>query len=304
MTKKTLLALATRLMAERGAIPAQKVGEYEIMHWVFGAGAELLLSSDEDALFTGWPVAKYVCPGPTVIHELKGPEGTWMSDIPCEVVQMHEDFAKYARGRVLIGGLGLGMVARMARANPRVTSVTVVDLSPEVIQMVGPYTPGVEFVRQDIFEFIRGIGRGEFEYAFFDTWQRPDERAWREDVVPLRRAVGNKIKEVFCWREMLMVNQVCGPLRRAASIPAERFRQRATCHYYAFSRGLRDLEDLLDVPLVSDQSDLAGMVAAEQANRENPRLEALMRSFVSGAGTPSWERRFGRYWDEAAAATR
>jgi hypothetical protein len=304
MTRKTLLALAERLMAERATIPAQKTGEYEIRHGVYEKGCEFLLASEREAMFTGWPAASHFFPGPLIIHELKGPEGTWMSDIPSEVVQMHDEFAKRARGRVLIGGLGLGIAARMAMANPRVDSVTVVELSAEVIQMVGPFTPGVEIVHGNIFDFVRSLQPGQFDCVFFDTWQRTDEWVWQKQVVPLRRALGNKIKRIFCWRELMMVNEVALKMRRAASVPAEQFRGRTTCHYYAFSRGIRDLDELRDVPLVSDFSDPAALVAAEQANQQNERLEEALRSFVFGPGTRLWEKRFGRYWDEAAARDR
>ncbi len=304
MRKKTLLALAERLMAERTTIPAQKIGEYEIKHGVYENGCEFLLASEREAMFTGWPAASHFFPGPLIIHELRGPEGTWMSDIPSEVVQMHEEFARYARGRVLIGGLGLGIAARMARANPRVKSVTVVELSPEVIRMVGPSTPGVEIICDNVFDFVRGLEPGRFDSVFFDTWQHTDEWVWQKSVVPLRRAAGNKIKKIFCWRELMMVNEVASKMRRAASVPPEQFNDRTTCHYYAFSRGIRDQDDLRDVPLISDFSDSAALAAAEQANRQNERLEAAVRSFVFGPGTRLWERRFGRYWDEASARDR
>jgi hypothetical protein len=304
MTRKTLLALAGRLMAERTTIPAQKINGYEIKHCVYENGCEFSLATDREALFTGWPATSHTFSGPLTIHELSGPEGTWMSDIPSEVVQMHEEFAKHARGRVLIGGLGLGIAGRMARANPRVESVTVVELSPEVIRMVGPSTPGVEIIEHNIFDFVRRLQPGQFDCVFFDTWQRTDEWVWQKNVVPLRRAVGNKIKKIFCWRELMMVNEVAGKMRRAASVPAEQFSGRAMCHYYAFSRGIRDLHDLQDVPLISDFSDLSALAAAERANQQNERLEAVLRNFVFGPGTRLWEKRFGRYWNEAAAGDR
>jgi hypothetical protein len=43
---------------------------------------------------------------------------------------------------------------------------------------------------------------------------------------------------------------------------------------------------------------------AEEANKVNPALVQLARTFVSGVGSPGWERMFGKYWDEAWAARR
>ena len=164
-------------MTERTTIPAQKVGEYEIKHGVYDNGCEFLLVSDREAMFIGWPATLHVFPRPLIIHEPRGPGGTWMSDIPSEVIQMHEEFARYARGRVLIGGLGLGIAARMARANPRVESVTVVELSPEVIRMVSPSTPGVEIIRGSIFDFVRSLQPGQLAAGILTACGRRRSRS-------------------------------------------------------------------------------------------------------------------------------
>lgn len=56
----------------------------------------------------------------------------WMSDVHGERYD-HLGFVQRARGRVLITGLGLGMVAAACLAKPGVESVTVVELEPAVI---------------------------------------------------------------------------------------------------------------------------------------------------------------------------
>lgn len=80
------------------------------------------------------------------------PEGTYtglyrgrtviMSDTPDEISD-HTGFIRRASGRVLIHGLGLGMVAAACLKKEEVTSVTVVDLSPDVIKLVGPTLDGL-----------------------------------------------------------------------------------------------------------------------------------------------------------------
>lgn len=74
------------------------------------------------------------------------PEGTYtrltrngeviMSDTPDEI-RDHLGAIRRASGRVLIHGLGLGMVARACLLKPEVEHVTVVDLSPSVVKLVG-----------------------------------------------------------------------------------------------------------------------------------------------------------------------
>ncbi len=64
--------------------------------------------------------------------------GVVMSDTPDEVHD-HLYFIKRSYGRVLITGLGLGMVAANCLKNPKVTSVTVIELDPDVIKLVEPH---------------------------------------------------------------------------------------------------------------------------------------------------------------------
>ena len=61
-----------------------------------------------------------------------------MSDTPDEI-RDHLGFIYQVKGRVLIHGLGLGMCARAALIDDEVTHLTVVENSPDVIKLVGPW---------------------------------------------------------------------------------------------------------------------------------------------------------------------
>jgi hypothetical protein len=60
-----------------------------------------------------------------------------MSDTPAEI-RDHLSFIRKAAGHVLINGLGLGIVAEACLRKDEVTKVTVVELSEDVIALVGP----------------------------------------------------------------------------------------------------------------------------------------------------------------------
>jgi hypothetical protein len=196
-TKEQLIRLAKRLVRERVDIPDGTVGAYSVES---RECKNPFIVNFRDQIFTGLPQCDY--PGSVQIHELKGPEGTWMSDQPCELVQMHRELAVHARGDVLIGGLGLGLVARMAAAKRSITRITVVERQPEVIALVGPYLkdPKIRIVHADIHEYSK---RADIKHdvALLDTWQSTGEFCWQEDVVPLRRALYGKVKRVHrCGR--------------------------------------------------------------------------------------------------------
>jgi spermidine synthase len=60
------------------------------------------------------------------------------SDTPAEMRE-HLPIVRAARGRVLINGLGLGMVVAACLDKPDVEHVTVVELAPEVIELVADH---------------------------------------------------------------------------------------------------------------------------------------------------------------------
>ena len=65
------------------------------------------------------------------INNGHGPE-LWMWDVPSEIEDQKE-IAAQAHGDVLVAGYGMGVVQKFLADNPSVTSVTTVEISPEVI---------------------------------------------------------------------------------------------------------------------------------------------------------------------------
>lgn len=99
----------------------------------------------------------------------------WMSDTPAErfdhlgAVNRAQSAAKNGRVRVLINGLGLGMVLQAMLAIPEVEHVDVVELDADVIALVGPHYQAMAGERLTI----------HHADAFTKTW--PRGTAW--DVV-------------------------------------------------------------------------------------------------------------------------
>jgi len=64
-----------------------------------------------------------------------------MSDVPTEIEDHYRvlNEAQYRGGRVLINGLGLGMVLKGILSFPNVVHVDVVEISQDVIKLVAPY---------------------------------------------------------------------------------------------------------------------------------------------------------------------
>lgn len=100
----------------------------------------------------------------------------WMTLQPNEMVTTTPAI-KQAHGRVVTFGLGLGYFAYHAAQKPEVTSVTVVDISPDVIDLFKthilpqfPHKEKVKTVCADAFAFAdTRLGEG-FDFVFADIW--------------------------------------------------------------------------------------------------------------------------------------
>jgi hypothetical protein len=75
-----------------------------------------------------------------------------------------------AKGRVLITGLGLGCVVRGLLANREVDKITVVEIDPQIIRVIGREfrnNKRVEIVQADAFKISFPE---KFDYAWHDIW--------------------------------------------------------------------------------------------------------------------------------------
>jgi hypothetical protein len=94
-----------------------------------------------------------------------------MSDTPSEI-QEHQHALMFAEGRVLIHGLGLGVLVSALMANPEVTHIDVVEIDPDVIALTGHYythDPRVHIHRGNCltFDWSPEI---KWDYVWHDIW--------------------------------------------------------------------------------------------------------------------------------------
>jgi spermidine synthase len=97
--------------------------------------------------------------------------GTVMSNTPFEVRTNYDVFIR-AKGRVLINGLGLGMVLEGILSKPEVTYVRVIEIEEDVIKLVGPHfakDKRVEIINADAYEYRPAVGE-RFDYVWHDIW--------------------------------------------------------------------------------------------------------------------------------------
>jgi hypothetical protein len=139
----------------------------------------------------------------------------WMSVAPMELEsQSHHVLA--AKGRVLVGGLGLGAILWALLEKPEVEHITVIERDPQVINIMrevwrrdprwkkhlvpsgAPYGPRFYVWPGDIFEVskdpefssidIDSPSATEFDFGLIDIWPGVGDSALRADMQRLRAA--------------------------------------------------------------------------------------------------------------------
>jgi hypothetical protein len=94
----------------------------------------------------------------------------WMSDSPNEIWEQIRAIRRL-RGRVLIGGLGLGVMVKAALERADVTRVDVVELNQEIIDLVGPHyrDPRLTIHHANMMEWCP-TSAARWDVAWFDIW--------------------------------------------------------------------------------------------------------------------------------------
>jgi hypothetical protein len=221
-------------------IPEGQSGTYKIKHTRRPAGHREPTASMRTALLGGHARQDVQFDHPTTWTSLEYEGGTWMSDKPIEQVQI-DAHMKGFRGRVLVGGLGLGYAANKLVDERAADSVLVIEKSPDVIDLVEPYTSGygaeMEVECADLFEVFRkspkehAIGCAAldgdptpfaFDHAFLDIWQTDSEATGHYMIAPLvRMAHTNRwcaAENIACWNQDIVAGQLINTLHHRAMI--------------------------------------------------------------------------------------
>lgn len=207
-------------------VPEGVSGDHQIIKKTFAAHHKFS-TANMRCQFLGGQKAKTVSwPHPTTWTYLTYDGGTWMSDIPCEHAQMI-DCIKGIRGHVLVGGLGLGMVAVLLAKKKAIKTVTVVEKSQDVINLVAEHTTKhsdkIKIVHHDLFDYLDQLpNQACFTHAFYDIWQSDGEGTFFNVVCPLlEKSKGKILYEPVNWNEDVMRGQLMSSLmtRLLFSIP-------------------------------------------------------------------------------------
>ena len=138
----------------------------------------------------------------------------WMTLTPVDMDTCTEAIEK-SRGKVVTFGLGLGYFAYMAAMKENVESVTVVELSGDVIKLfkkhILPYFPmkeKIKIINSDAFRYAEEIMPGEkFDFAFVDTWRDASDGAPMYEKMKKLEYLSPKT-EFSYWIENFLISRI------------------------------------------------------------------------------------------------
>lgn len=135
----------------------------------------------------------YTTPGKYVrLYRKSGFKEVVMSDTDHEQ-RTNREIVHCAQGDVLIAGFGIGMILVPILLNPKVKTVTVIEISEEVPKMVMPYLPNKEkltVICADIMEWKPPKGQ-MWDVIYFDIWDTIGSDNYKQ-MKTLHRRFGRK----------------------------------------------------------------------------------------------------------------
>ena len=192
-------------------VPKAKHGNCEIKIQTIKAGVPQTCVGLRNSLFTGFKSLQVCFPGPSRITQLYEKGSLWMSDTPQEIF-LHHWGVDAAKGKVLVGGLGIGYYATTIGRKAGVSNVTVVEINPNVIKLVQPYlfNPKIRVVQDDVWKYL-ATTKEKYDYVYLDIWRATGEHEYQKTVLPLRKLAKRVLRrggKIGCWGEEEMLGQV------------------------------------------------------------------------------------------------
>jgi hypothetical protein len=125
----------------------------------------------------------------------------WMKNNKFSILELQSQVDD-AYGNVLIGGLGLGIVALLVASKDNVSSVTVIEKDARVIKLFesqGFNTSKIKIISEDLYKHV-----GEYNVALFDHYNRSDEISTNidNDYLIFKNNIKADIYNFYLWYEL------------------------------------------------------------------------------------------------------
>jgi len=182
-------------------------GKYSVEMDLIKTGEPVTVVSERNWLMMGYAPQKVLYDCPRILNKLKKEGRLLMSDSPQEMFLQYDAYMQ-ANGKVLVGGLGLGLYADMIAKKKNVTEVVVVEIDKDVIELCKPVNPKIRVIHGNVKDFIASTDE-HFDFAYIDIHYSTGCMEYLQTVLPMRRIFERRFPSmpVYFWGEEEMKAQ-------------------------------------------------------------------------------------------------
>lgn len=197
-------------LLERPSVPhlyERKVGEFEIKIDTILPLKKMTVVSARNWLLMGYKELECSFANPRPVYKLYHKGQLMMSDSPQEMFLQYDAY-KNAKGRVLMGGLGLGMSATLFAEKEEVSEVVVIEKEKDVIKLCKPKNKKIKVINEDFWKYIKAT-KEKFDYIYVDIYYSTGCMEFVETVLPIRKILEKRFQSipVDFWGEEEMKSQ-------------------------------------------------------------------------------------------------
>jgi hypothetical protein len=184
-------------LLEKPSVPhlhEKKVGKWEIRIDTILPMKEMTIVSARNWLMMGYKQLKCSFIEPRLVYKLLEEGKVRMSDTPQEMFLQYEAY-KEAHGKVLIGGLGLGMSPSLFANKENVSKVVVVEIDKDVIKLCKPKNKKIRVIHEDIWKFLEKTEE-KFDYIYIDIHYSTSCMEYIHTILPMRKLLEKRFSNI------------------------------------------------------------------------------------------------------------
>jgi hypothetical protein len=274
---------------KRGATPALNALARDYIETVFGYTYSKDIRVIPEGERGGYQVKDSVDAKEEVLYQELLKDGELIADNHPGHVDRHRHFLKAAQGHVLISGLWLGDSLHQVLQNPEVKSVTVIEKSQEIIELVAPAFKDdgrVEFLNEDIFEVE--VDAGDFDVIYHAIWNR------KEDITQeVKEMLDDRFADRCDWHGFVFSpgrggtrkgagrkkGVPIGPTKSSSEKREHRTAVRFTEHEYQLIAKACEVSGLTESAVIQRGAVIAAkMILKDSAVLKDPELKSILTS--------------------------
>ena len=197
-------------LLQRPVVPhltERKIGKFQIKIEIIPHLKEMIVVSARNWLMMGYRQLKCSFTEARPLYKLYSEKRLLMSDSPQEMFLQYEEY-KQAKGKVLIGGLGLGMSPTLFAEKEDVDEVVVVEIEKDIIKLCKPKNNKIKIINDDIWNFLKTT-KEKFDYIYIDIHYSTGCMEYIHTVLPMRKLLKKRFPNIpsSFWAEEEMKSQ-------------------------------------------------------------------------------------------------